>query len=159
MRAIVRDADPNLFQGTVMSMDQVVLSTLGDRLFQTRVLGIFAALAVLLAAVGVYGVTAYSVSERTREIGIRIALGARSGQLAKLTLVKVIGLVMAGLFIGTAGGRAAAALLEASLYGVSPSDPLTYAGVALLLTGVAVVAALAPIRRATRVSPLEALKD
>ena len=140
-------------------MDQVVLSSLGERLFQTRVLGIFAALAVLLAAVGVYGVTANSVNERTREIGVRIALGARSGQVARLTLVRVLALVATGLFLGAVGGRAAAALLETSLYGVSPADPSTYAAVALVLTGVAVVAALAPIRRATRVSPMEVLSE
>ncbi len=157
MRAVLRDADPNLPPGTISSMDDVILATMGERVFQTRILVVFAVLALLLAAVGVYGVTAYSVSERTYEIGIRMALGARTGQVAGMTLGRVLMLVIPGLLLGSAGGLAASRLIAASLYEVEPNDPATFVGVALLLVGVAITAALVPARRATRVNPVEVL--
>ncbi len=157
MREVLRDADPNLPPGTISSMDQIVLASIGDRLFQTRILGVFAVLALLLAAVGVYGVTAYSVSERTRELGIRMALGARAEQVARMTLGRVLILVVPGLLLGSAAALAATRLIAASLYEIAPGDPVTFIGVALLLGGVAVIAALVPVRRATRINPVEVL--
>ena len=138
-------------------MDEVVLASIGDRIFQGRVLGVFAVLAMLLAAVGVYGVTAYSVSERTKEIGIRIALGARADQVARTTLAGVLKLVISGLLVGSAVALAATRLISVSLYEVTPGDPVTVIGVALSLGGVAVIAALVPTRRATRINPVEVL--
>jgi len=157
MRAVLREAGPSLPPGPILSMDDVILSSMGERVFQTRILVVFAVLALLLAAVGIYGVTAYSVSERTYEIGIRMALGARGGQVAGMTLGRVLMLVIPGLVLGSAGGLAASRLIAASLYEIEPSDPVTFVGVALLLGGVAITAALVPARRATRVNPVEVL--
>jgi len=157
MREVVREADPDIPVGSVVSMDDVVLDSLGDRVFQMRVLGAFAILAMLLAAVGVYGVTAYSVSQRMRELGIRVAMGARGTQVAALTLRKALGLTVVGLLIGGGAAVVAARLIAASLYQVTPSDPVTLVVVALVLGGVAVGAALIPARRASRVDPVEVL--
>ena len=157
MREVLRDADPNLPPGTISTMDEIVLASMGDRLFQTRILGIFAVLALLLAAVGVYGVTAYSVSERTQELGIRMALGARADQVVRMTLGGVLRLVVPGLLLGSAAALAATRLIAASLYEITPGDPATFIGVALLLGGVALVAALVPVRRATRINTFEVL--
>ena len=157
MRAVLRDADPNLPPGSISSMDEVILASMGERLFETRILGVFAVLALLLAATGVYGVTAYSVSERSHEIGVRMALGARAEQVAGMTLRRVLLLVVPGLLLGSAGGLAASRLIAASLYEIEPSDPATFFGVALLLGGVAITAALVPARRATRINPVEIL--
>jgi putative ABC transport system permease protein len=157
MRAVLREAGPSLPPGPILSMDDVILSSMGERVFQTRILVVFAVLALLLAGVGIYGVTAYSVSERTYEIGIRMALGARGGQVASMTLGRVLMLVIPGLVLGSAGGLAASRLIAASLYEIEPSDPVTFVGVALLLGGVAITAALVPARRATRVNPVEVL--
>ncbi len=157
MRSVLRDADPDLPIGSITTMDDVVVASIGDRLFETRILGTFAVLALLVAAVGVYGVTAYSVSERKREIGIRMALGARAEQVAGKTLGGVLRLAVFGLALGSVGGWAATRLIDASLYGVGPGDPMTLVGVALLLGAVVVAAALVPIWRATRVDPVEVL--
>ena len=157
MREVLRDADPNLPPGTISTMDEIVLASMGDRLFQTRILGVFAVLALLLAAVGVYGVTAYSVSERTQELGIRMALGARADQVVRMTLGGVLRLVVPGLLLGSAAALAATRLIAASLYEITPGDPVTIIGVAALLGGVAVIAALVPVRRATRINPVEVL--
>ena len=138
-------------------MGDIVLASMGERIFQTRILGVFAVLALLLAATGVYGVTAYSVSERTHEIGIRMALGARRGQVAGMTLGRVLRLVIPGLVLGSAGGLAASRLIAASLYEIEPGDPATFVAVALLLGVVAIAAAIVPARRATRISPVEVL--
>jgi ABC-type antimicrobial peptide transport system permease subunit len=157
MREVLRGADANLPPGTISTMDQVVVASLGDRLFQTRILGVFAVLALLLAAVGVYGVTAYSVNERTQELGIRMALGARAEQVAKMTLVGVLRLVIPGLLLGSVAAVAAGRLIRASLYEVTPGDPLTLVGVVLLLGAVAIIAALVPTRRAIRINLVEVL--
>jgi len=157
MRDVLRTVDPSLPIGTISSMDEVVLASIGDRIFQGRVLGVFAVLAMLLAAVGVYGVTAYAVSEPTKEIGIRIALGARADQVARTTLAGVLKLVISGLLVGSAVALAATRLISVSLYEVTPGDPVTVIGVALSLGGVAVIAALVPTRPATRINPVEVL--
>ena len=157
MRSVLREADPDLPIGSITTMDDVVVASIGDRLFETRILGTFAVLALLLAAVGIYGVTAYSVSERRHEIGIRMALGARAEQVAGKTLGRVLRLAVSGLALGSVGGWAATRLIDASLYGVGPGDPMTLVGVALLLGAVVVAAALVPTRRATQVDPVEVL--
>lgn len=159
MRAVVREADPNLPVGSVSSMDELVLASLGDRLFQTRVLGLFAVLSMLLAAVGVYGVISHTVTERRRELGIRMALGARADQVASLTLRDVLKLVVPGLLLGGVVAAVTSSLIASALYDVTPRDPVTFAGVALLLGGAAIVAALIPVRRATRVDPMEVLGE
>ncbi len=157
IRAVLADADPNLPVQSLSTMDDVVLATIGDRLFQTRILGAFAVLALLLAAVGIYGVTAYSVNEQRHEFAVRMALGARAGQVANMTLVRVLKLVVPGLLLGFAASLAATRLIVATLYEVTPTDPTTLVGVALLLGGVAIAAALVPTRRATRIDPVDVL--
>jgi putative ABC transport system permease protein len=122
-------------------------------------MGIFAALALLLAAVGLYGVMAYSVTTRTQEIGVRVALGARPGSVVGLVFRQALALVGIGLVLGTAGALALARTLGSLLYEVSPFDPATYAGVLAVLAGVALAATLLPGWQATRVDPKVALGE
>ena len=121
-------------------------------------LGFFGATALLLAALGVYGVMAYAVVQRTREIGIRLALGATAADIRRMVLGRTLALCCAGLALGVLGSAAVGHLLAGALFGVGPFDPMTCAVVALLLLAVAVCAGSLPTRRATQVSPLVALK-
>src|SRR5438093_7692358 len=114
-------------------------------------LGIFAVLAVLLAAVGIYGVMAYSVTRRTREIGIRMALGAARADVLSLVLGQTLALTVAGIVLGLAGAAALTRYLAGMLFGVTPLDPTTFAAVAVIFGAVAICAALTPARRATNV--------
>jgi len=126
--------------------------------FRTLLLGLFGLAALLLGATGIYGVMSYSVSQRTREFGIRIALGAERSQVMNLVLKQGLVLTLAGLGIGLLGALALTQLLAKMLYEVQPTDPLTFAGVTLLLAAVALLANYLPARRATRVNPIEALR-
>jgi putative ABC transport system permease protein len=121
-------------------------------------LGIFGGIAAILAAIGIYGIMAYSVAERTREIGIRMALGAESGDVVKVVLRHALLLVSIGWIIGLAGSFALTRLIKSGLYGVTPTDPVTYAGISLLLILVATIACLIPTIRAVRVDPIIALR-
>ena len=138
-------------------MEGVLSESIGDWRFYMNLLGIFAAVAILLAAVGIYGVMSYSVNERTHEIGIRMALGAHSSDVLGLVAKLGIKLTAIGLAIGIAMALALTRLISAFLYGVKPSDPLTYAAVALALAAVALLACYIPARRASRVDPMVAL--
>jgi putative ABC transport system permease protein len=122
------------------------------------VLTLFAGLALIVAAIGIYGVLSYAVSERTREMGIRLAHGARTWDVLSLIVGQGMRLTMAGLVIGLAGAFALTRLIQRLLYGVSPSDPLTFALIPLLLAGVALLACALPAWRATRVDPLTSLR-
>ena len=158
IRSALHDVDPGEPLRNVESMEQVVSGSLNDWRFHAILLGIFGALALVMAAVGVYGVISYSVAQRTHEIGVRMALGAQRGSVLRLVIGQ--GLTLAG--IGIAAGIAAAfgltRLMESLLYGVSASDPLTFAAVAILLLVVALLACYVPARRAMKVDPMVALR-
>ena len=122
------------------------------------VLGVFALAALLLGAVGLYGVLSYAVAQRTREIGIRMALGAQSRDVLRLVMGDGLVLTLAGLALGLVGARAAVRALASQLYGVGPFDPATFVAVPLLVAAVALLACYIPARRATRVDPMVALR-
>jgi putative ABC transport system permease protein len=142
----------------IMTMEDVLAASLGDSRFYMQLLGIFAGVAVLLAAVGIYGVMSYSVSERTHEIGIRMALGAHRGDVLGLIAKLWLKLTFIGVAIGIALALSVARLISSFLFGVKSTDPLTYAAVAVGLAAVALLACYLPARRAIKVDPLVALR-
>ncbi len=158
VRREVRALDPDLAIYDVRSLDQAVASSTAPQRFYLVLLGVFAGLAVLLAAVGLYGVIAYLVSGRTREIGIRIALGAHPGNVMRMVVAQGARPVLVGVLVGLGGALAGARLLTSLLYRIDPWDPLTFAGSTALLVAVATIACLLPARRASRTSPTEAMR-
>jgi len=136
----------------------VLRESVAEPRFRTLLLVAFAGMAVVLAAVGIYGLISYSVAQRTREIGIRMALGAQARQVMMPVLRQGFVLAVAGIAIGLAGSVLAARLLSSFLFGIEPSDPLTYALVSALLLFVTLLASFIPSRRALRVDPLTALR-
>ena len=143
---------------SIATMQELVAATTAEPRFQARLLGAFSLLALLLATVGIYGVLAYSVSQRTHEIGIRMALGAPRKSVLKLVLGQGTALAIAGVLIGLAGSFALTGLLRNLLFNVSATDWPTFAGTTLLLSGTALLACYFPARRATRVDPMQALR-
>jgi len=158
VRATVRDFDRDVPLSDVASMTTLLNRSMADRRYPMFLLSGFAALAVLLAAVGLYGLLSYVVSRRTREIGVRMALGADRGAVLGLVLRDGVRLTLIGAAIGAVASGVAARALGHLLYGVGPTDPLTFAVVGLLLVAVALVASYLPAARATRVDPVEALR-
>ena len=158
VRHEVKALDPNLPVANVRTMEEIMVQSLATRRVILMLFTFFAALALLLTIIGIYGVLAWSVTQRTRELGIRIALGATARQVLQLILAQGLKLVLPGLAIGLAGALALNRLLGKLLFGVSPTDPLTFAVIVLLLTGIAVVACYVPARQATKVDPLIALR-
>jgi putative ABC transport system permease protein len=140
-------------------MDEIVWASVGSRRFQALLCGAFGGLALLLAALGLYGLIAWSVAQRTQEIGIRMALGAQRRSVLRMIVLEGLRLAGAGLAIGLLSALAVSRALQSQLYGVSSADPLTYAGVAALIVAVAVVASLLPARRAASIAPLVALRS
>jgi ABC-type antimicrobial peptide transport system permease subunit len=143
----------------VRSMDEAMAETVSQRRFAMDLLLLFAVTATLLSAIGVYGVIAFSVAQRRHEIGIRMALGARPGDVQRLLLTQGARLALAGVGIGLAGAFLLTGALSALLYGVSPRDPLTFGGIAALLTAVALMACYLPARGASRLDPIQALRS
>ncbi len=140
------------------SMDQLVGRAVAPQRFNLSLLGLFAALGLILAAVGIYGVMAYGVSQRTHEIGLRMALGAQTGAVMKLVMKQGMALAMTGVAIGLIASFALTRLMKTLLFGVSATDPLTFVMIALLLMFVASLACYVPARRATKVDPMIALR-
>jgi putative ABC transport system permease protein len=158
VREQVRALDKDVPIYHIQTMAQVLGSSVAQPRFSMLVVGLFAALALVLAVVGIYGVMAYSVSRRAHEIGVRMALGARTSQVLKLVLKEGMTLTLLGIAIGIFGAFALTRMMATLLFGVGPKDPITFIGVAALLAVVAFVACYIPARRATRVDPLVALR-
>jgi putative ABC transport system permease protein len=150
--------DRNLALVNVRTMEAVVSMSLASERFRTHLLGAFAAIALLLAAIGVYGVMAYSVEQRSQEMGLRMALGAEPRHVIRLVAGQGLAMIGAGLLIGVGGALALTRLLASLLYGVSPTDPLTFAAIAAILLAAAALATYIPARRATRADPMVVLR-
>jgi len=159
IRAQVRELDRDLPLSELRQMKELVAASVSRPRFYTTILGVFASIALILAAVGIYGVISYAVSLRTRELGIRIALGASGRQVSGLVLQQGVGLAIAGVAVGGAGAYWLTKLLTKLLFGVSATDPLTFVGVAALLTAIAAIASFVPARRAAKVDPLLAMRE
>jgi putative ABC transport system permease protein len=159
VRREVRALDPEQPVSDVRSMNQVMADTVARARFNTLLLGLFAGLATLLAAVGIFGVMNYSLALRTREIGLRMALGAQNRQVLMLMLKQGLLLTVIGTAIGIAGALALTRLLSSLLFGVSAADPAIFAGIVLLLMLVSLIACYLPARRATRIDPMVALRS
>lgn len=158
-RAAVREADPEQPVARLSTLDEAAAAPLAGRRFGLSLLGLFAGLALLLSGIGIAGVTAHAAARRTRELGLRLALGARPGAVLRLLLGEAAALAGAGVLIGLAAAWALTRVMSSLLYGVTPTDPATFAAVALLMIAIALAAAWLPGRRATRVDPLVALRS
>jgi putative ABC transport system permease protein len=158
MKEVVWSFDRNLPVSEVFTMDQVVADANAEPRFEMLLLGVFAVVALVLAAVGIYGVMSYSVSRRTHEIGIRLSLGATRGEVLRMVVRQGMALALFGAVAGLIGALLLSHLLTGMLYGIRPNDPLTFGGVAALLGLVALLATYVPARRATRIDPMVALR-
>jgi len=158
VRRVVHSLDAGLPVADLRTMNAVVGETFSRQRFSALLLGAFSVVSLLLAAVGIYGVLAYSVTERTREIGVRMALGAQPGRIAALVIGGAASVVLPGIVVGITGALALSGLLRSLLFGVGPHDVLTLASAAILLAVVALAAAYLPARRASRLLPVEALR-
>ena len=158
VRAEVAELDPDIALGQLQPMEELVSTSLAVDRFTTSLLGGFALVALLLAVVGLYGVVSYSVSTRLREMGVRIALGAPGSDIRRLVLRWALGLAAGGIVIGAVGAAAISRLVEGLLFEVAPTDVTTFALVAVLMAGAALVSSLVPAIRATRVDPIRVLK-
>jgi len=158
VREQVRSVDPTLPISSAQTLDETVSASLAERRFSMEMVALFAFTALLMAGLGIYGVISYMVSERSHEIGIRMALGAERVSILHIVLRQALGLALAGAGIGLVCALIVSHLMAGLLFGVRPTDPLTFAGVALLLIGVALLACYIPARRAIRVDPMVALR-
>src|SRR5690242_13758615 len=154
----LKQADPLLPAYRIMSMEANITRSYWQQALYGKLFGVFAAIAVVLAAIGVYGVISYAVSQRTQEIGVRVALGAQRGDVLRLIVGHGALLGGLGVLIGLVGGLGVTRFLRTFLFGVSPFDPVSFVGVAAGLTSIALLASYLPARRAARVDPVEALR-
>ncbi|MGH9745395.1 MAG: ABC transporter permease [Candidatus Acidiferrales bacterium] len=159
IRHEVQSVDPGIPVFAVRTMNEVVARSLADRRFALVVLGVFAGVALLLASIGIYGVMAYTFSQRTHEIGVRVALGAQRGDILRMALGEGMILVAIGLGAGLIGAAIVTRFLRSMLFSITPTDPITFGSIAALLAAVALLACFIPARRATEVDPLVALRE
>ena len=159
VRAAMLAVDRVIPLANVATMEDNIANSMGQRRFAMLLLGLFAAMAAVLASIGIYGVMSYAVTQRSHEIGIRMALGAARRNVLSMVMRQGLLLVGVGVAIGVAGAVGLTRLIASQLFGVRPTDPTTFTLVALLLAGVAMVATLVPALRATRVDPIIALRD
>jgi putative ABC transport system permease protein len=158
IKSEIADIDPNLPVANMQPMTRLIADSSKDRRFHLLLLTSFAAIALALAAVGIYGVLSYAVAQRTNELGIRIAMGAKTRDILGMVIRQGMLLTAVGLIIGVALAFAVTRVMASLLFEVAPTDPITFAGVALILSLVALAASFLPARHATRVDPLEALR-
>ncbi len=159
MREAVRSADPELPISAVRTMEELIEQSVGQRKLSMMLLSLFSGIALVLASIGIYGVMSYSVTQRSRELGVRIALGARRADVLRLVLRQGMSLALIGIGIGVAAALILTRLIESQLFGVRASDPLTFVVVALLLGTTALIANLVPALRAMRVDPAVVLRE
>jgi putative ABC transport system permease protein len=157
-RVAVQSINPELPVFGAATLCDVVSGSLSQRRFSMEMVLLFALTALLLAGLGIYGTISYLVSERTHEIGIRLALGAKRGEIMRMILRQGLALAVAGAGLGLVGALIVSHLMAGLLYGVRPTDPVTFVGVAILLIGIALLACYLPARRAMRVDPMVALR-
>jgi putative ABC transport system permease protein len=158
IRAEIRRAAPDLPIQTTVTMDEALAASVAQPRFRTVLLGLFATAAMLIATCGLYGLMAYAVTQRRREIGVRMALGATRRDVLRLVLTHALRTVLTGLIVGLAGAAGVTRVLQTFLFGVTPTDPLVFTAVTLLLLAVGLMAAWLPARRATRIDPWAALR-
>jgi putative ABC transport system permease protein len=158
IRREVQAVDPTIPVFGIRTMDEVVAKSMAARRFALEILGIFAIVAFLLACVGIYGVMAYAISQRTGEIGLRMALGARRGDILRIVLSEAGLIVIAGVGGGLLGSLLLTRFLQTLLFDIKPTDPLTFGTLTILLGGVALLASFIPARKASRIDPLVALR-
>jgi putative ABC transport system permease protein len=160
VRREVLSLEPATLVFGVRTMEEIIADSPATfmRRYPTILIGVFAAVAFLLASVGIYGVVSYTVSQQTHEIGVRMALGAQTRDVLRLVVGRGMAMALVGVGVGLVGAFALTRLMSSLLFGVSPTDPLTFAAVAALLVAVALAACLVPARRATRVDPMTALR-
>ena len=154
----VHELDPDQAAANVRTMDDLVEAQVGQRRLLMILLASFAGVAVLLALIGIYGIIAYTVAQRTQEVGIRRALGAQQGNILWLVIRQGLVLTVAGIGLGLGGALALTRVMKAFLFHISATDPATFAGIALLFLVVALAASYIPARRAARIDPMAALR-
>ena len=159
VKRAIREVNPNQAFARTATMEELVSDSLKERRFNLFVLGLFAVIALLLATIGIYGSISYSTRQRTNEIGVRIALGAQSRDVMRLIVGQGLWLAVVGVMIGIGAALLLTRAIKSLLFGVSPTDPLTYLAISILLLLTALVASLIPARRATKVDPLIALRS
>jgi putative ABC transport system permease protein len=158
IRAEIRRAAPDLPIDSTVTMDEAVATSVAPPRFRMLLLVLFAVTATLIATCGIYGVMAYAVTQRRREIGVRMALGAERRDVLRLVLTRALRIVVAGVIVGLAGAAGVTRVLQTFLFGVTPTDPIAFAIVTLLLMAVGLMAGWLPARRATRIDPCAELR-